>query len=56
MQQRYLARAHETAAGKQTQGPPQAQGPPQRLTTQLPEIADLSAVRCRPLHRELEHP
>ena len=25
MQQRYLVRAHETAAGQQTQGPPQAQ-------------------------------
>ena len=25
MQQRYLVRAHETAAGEQTQGPPQAQ-------------------------------
>jgi len=54
MQQRQLARALETAAGEQTQVPPQAQGPPQGLTTQLPEVADLSAESCRPLHRE--HP
>jgi len=55
---KHLAPAHETAAGERMQGPPEAQvpqqKPPQRLTTQLPEIADLSAVRCLPLHRE--HP
>ena len=52
MHQMYRARAHETEAGEQTQGLPQAQGPLQGLMTQLPEVADLSALRCWLLHRE----
>ena len=63
MQQKYLVRAHETVARKQAQRPPQVMNRQEqpglvlstylkRLTAQLPEVADLSAVRCRLLHRE----
>jgi len=63
MQQRYLVRAHKTATEEQAQRPPQVMnrqeqsGPVlstylKRLTAQLPKVADLSAVRCRLLHRE----
>ena len=62
MQQRCLVRAHETVARKQTQRPPRVmnrQGQTglvlstylKRLTVQLPEVADVSAVRCQLLHR-----
>jgi len=63
MQQRYLVRAHETVAGKQAQRPPHVMNRHEqpglvlstnlkKLTAHLPEVADLSAVRCRLLHRE----
>ena len=56
-------RAHETAAGEQAQRPPQVMNRQEqpgfvlstylkRMMAQLPEVADLSAVRCRLLHRE----
>ena len=63
MHQRYLVPAHETAAGEQAQRPSQVMNSQEqpglvlstylkRLTAQLQEVADLSAVRCRLLHRE----
>ena len=59
MQQRYLVRAHETVAGKQAHVMNHHEQPGlvlstdlKRLTAQLPEVADLSAVRCQLLHRE----
>ena len=63
MQQRYLVRAHETVAGKQAQRPPHVMNRHEqpglvlstdlkRLTAHLPEVVDLSAVRCWFLHGE----